>query len=523
MSSILTSPWLKSLLPLLGFVMLLFSPLGAEKACGDNELAPPEPQAIRSEPCPAPLHLPQVRTSMRFVDAEVKDVLRLLAKEYGLNLIISEKVAGAITLDFNQVLLEDIFFSVLKTAGLGYTLKGDVILIATKKEIRDEETQRVQELEKQGEANKKIQEAQQKIIPFVSKMIRVKYILNAKATESIAKEIDVEKKEIRNLTQLAEALRKMLSQREGAGIEVVDAANAIVVTDIPEKVDQIVNLIKELDVPSPQILIEAKITLVDSDFTRELGIQWGGRAGSGDLTITGQRARTWTQTSQTATENGTTTDTSDLSTSDTGSTFAVDLPAAVKSGSGGAIGILAGNIQKDFLDVQLSALEDKGQAKVLASPRVITQDNQKAYIKIGDEIPFVERTVASGVITTELKFKDAAIELEVSPHTVGDEVFMDIVVARKTADFSRAIEGNPPLRAQALTTKVSVKTGETFAVGGLTLNEETTAVNAVPFFSRIPLLGLLFKKETKIKNKRELIIFITPSIVGGETPGETNV
>jgi len=198
----------------------------------------------------------------------------------------------------------------------------------------------------------------------------------------------------------------------------------------------------------------------------------------------------------------------------------VDLPAAVGQGKGGAIGFLLGDIKGDFLDAQLSALEDEGQAKLLARPRVITQDNQKAYIKIGDEIPYLEKTIASGVVTTDLKFKDAAIELEVSPHTVDDEVFLDVVVARKVPDYARAIDGNPPLRAQALTTKVSVKSGQTFAIGGLTLEEETATTNAVPFFSRIPLLSFLFKKEGKTKRKDELIIFITPTIINAAIRGE---
>lgn len=471
------------------------------------------------------LNLPKERCSMSFFEAEVKDVLRLLAKGYGLNLIISEKVSGLITLDFDQVPLEDIFFSVLKTAGLGYALKGDVILIATQKELREEETERVKELEKQSESQKKIMEARKKTEELVSKTIKVNYILNAKATESIAKELAVPKEAIQNLNQLAGALRKMLSDRKDASIEVVEAANALIITDVPEKVEQIVALIKELDIPSPQILVEARITLIDSDYARELGIQWGGRAGEGNIVVTGQRSRTWTgttgQINTDANGSSTTAGTSTQTSSDSGSTFAVNLPAAVGAGKGGAIGLLIGDLQNDFLDVQLSALEDKGQAKILASPRVITQDNQKAYIKIGDEIPFLERTIASGVITTELKFKDAAIELEVSPHTVLDEVFMDIVVARKTADWSNAIEGNPPLRAQALTTKVSVKSGTTFALGGLTLEEETKSTNAVPFFSRIPIFSLLFKKDTKIKTKRELIIFITPTIIGEATDDRT--
>ena len=119
-------------------------------------------------------------------------------------------------------------------------------------------------------------------------------------------------------------------------------------------------------------------------------------------------------------------------------------------------------------------------------------------------------------------FKDAAIELEVSPHMVGDKVFMDIVVARKIPDFKLAIAGNPTLTTQALTTKVSVKNGETLVVGGLTEEEEITTTHAVPFFYRIPLINFFFKNDNKTKTKRELIIFITPTIFTGDSTGDTD-
>ncbi len=315
----------------------------------------------------------------------------------------------------------------------------------------------------------------------------------------------------------------MLSDQKGANIQVVDAANALVITDIPEKVEQIKTLVKELDQPSAQIMIESRLVMVDSDHVRDIGIEWGGRVQNQDLMISGQRSRSWS----TETSNTTGTDPTEAAnttkTSDTGSIAGVDLPAAIAAaGHGGSIGFLLGDITKDFLDVQLTALEDKGRGKILASPRVVTQDNQKAYIKIGDEIPYQEVTFNGGATTTTVKFKDAAIELEVSPHMVGDKVFMDIVVARKTADFKLAIAGNPTLRTQALTTKVSVKNGETLVVGGLTEEEEITTTHAIPFFYRIPLINFFFKNDSKSKAKRELIIFITPTIFTGDSTGDTD-
>lgn len=483
-------------------------------------LVSPQPHGFAQATGSQELILPQDKCSMRFVDADVRDVLRLLGKEYGLNLVLSETVKGLITLEFEQVALADIFHSVLHAAGLGYAVRGNVVLIAPEKELRAAETDRLTDLEKQTESQKKIIEAQQKETEareamggLTSKTVKVKYIFNTQATESIAKELTVTKQETKNLTQLAESLRKMLSTRKGASIEVVDSANALIVTDIAERVDQIVEVIKELDVPSPQIMVEARITAVDTEYTRELGIKWGGRAGETGVVVSGDRSLTRSEDSSTSSTGTTTLGTTTVRTTDEGSNIAVDLPAAIGPGAGGAISLLIGDLKNDYLDVQLSALEDKGRARLLACPKVLTQDNQKAYIKIGDEIPYREQTIASGVITTSLKFKDAAIELEVSPHTVGDEVFMDLVVARKTPDWANAIQGNPPLRAQAVTTKVSVKSGQTFALGGLTLEEKTKGTNAVPFFSRIPLLGWIFKLDTKGSTQRELIIFITPTIL----------
>ena len=393
-----------------------------------------------------------------------------------------------------------IFDSILNTAGIGYNIKGDVIIIATKKELREEETERVKALEKQREASKKIKEAEKKeaeakegLIKLITKTVKVNYILNTQATASIAKELKAGKKTLKDLTQLASVLKKMLSSRKGASIEVVDVANTLIITDIPEKVEQIIGVIKELDVPSRQIIIESKITEIDSNYVKELGIQWGGRYKSGDLTLGGSSPNS--------------------GIGGTDENFVVDLPAGVQTGSGGAIGLLIGNIDKDFLAMKLSALEDIGKGKVLSSPRIITQDNQKAYIKIGDEIPYQEKTGSGPDATFSVEFKDAAIELEVTPHTVGDEVFIDIVVAKKSPDWSNTILGNPPLKAQALTTKVSVKNGQTFALGGLSQEDESTVTSSVPFFSSIPVLGLMFKNEIKVKTRKDFIIFITPTII----------
>jgi type IV pilus assembly protein PilQ len=170
---------------------------------------------------------------------------------------------------------------------------------------------------------------------------------------------------------------------------------------------------------------------------------------------------------------------------------------------------MIGKSTSEFIDIQLSAMEDEGKVKVLSSPKIITQDNQPAYIESGDEIPY--QTIEEGG-AFEVSFKKAVVSLKVTPHVIGNNIFMDITINKDTKGGT-TVRGDIIINTNELTTKVMVVNGETVVIGGLIEQTNSDTLNKVPFLSEIPLLGWLFKKNTKVNDKNELLIFITPSVL----------
>jgi len=202
-----------------------------------------------------------------------------------------------------------------------------------------------------------------------------------------------------------------------------------------------------------------------------------------------------------------------------GSNFIVNLPATIPlGGPGSSLGFTLGRSATKVLDIQLTALEQDGKLKLLAAPRLTTMNHERAWIESGTEIPFRNQSVSGGGVTTfTVEFKSASIELEVTPHVVGDglsqAVFLEVLVTRKEADFARAIDGNPPLLSRTIYTRALVKTGETVVIGGLMREDTTETVEKVPWFSDLPFFGWFFRRTQERDEKSQLMIFITPSIL----------
>ncbi len=495
-------------MPILFLVWLILGPTGY---C--LEKTPPQNGRIEEN------IFPSGNFSMELEDADIRNVLRALAKESTLNIVVSDEVEGRISVNIHDVSLKNAFLSILRGAGLGYAVEGGIIRVDLLDTIREEKTKILESIQKQREAEQKAREAERKIkedekklIDLITVAVKVNYIINSKATRSIAKELGVKKEVVKDLDGLKKALTKLLTDRKGTSIEVIEANNTLLITDIPDNVEKITKLVKELDVPPQQVLIKARITELNSAYARELGVKWGG------IYHTGSSGKSFTSGSY-ETENGSTANSTsgDISggkyniSGGAGDNYLVNLPANVAQGVGGAInfGFITNSLN---LDIQLSALEDEGLANILASPHVITQDNQRAYIKSGEEIPYQQRTYSGGATFGELEFKDVAIELEVTPHIVKDSVFLDIVVARKEANRTINVK-EPPINSRAMTTKVSVKDGTTVVIGGLTREFTANTSNKVPYLAKIPLLGYFFRHKGKEKEKLELLIFITPNIL----------
>jgi len=402
--------------------------------------------------------------SMEFRDADLKDVLRALGQENQLNIIVGEKVRGKVTLSFREVSFEEALKAILKVNNLVSFREGDIIRVI-KSPFGDGET-----------------DLETRIIP-------ISYA-DAKETKEIIKEL--------------------LTKKGSVSLDV--RTNSLIVRDDPGNIHKIVTVIESLDSETPQVMIEARIVEVNSNFTRELGIQWGGRLEAG--------SNKFFQATGTTLTGGT-----GLS----GSNFLVNLPATVSPGSGGAIGLLVGSIgSARQLDLQLSAMEDTGRGRILSNPRVLTLNNKKAIISSGTEILIPTAAILSTGAqtgtsggtsvtgtgaTTGVTTIDAKLELTVIPHITPDnQILLYVKTTKKDPDFSQQVQGIPPLLTRTAETHLLVGNRETIAIGGIYTRRESTAEKGVPWLSKIPIIGWLFKKQIKNEIQNELLIFITPTI-----------
>lgn len=407
--------------------------------------------------------------SMEFRNAELKDVLRALGQENQLNIIISDDVDGKLTLSFREVTFEEALEAILKINNLTSFREGDIIRV-------------MKSPFGEGEAD-----LATKILPI--------HFANAK--------------------EMQESVKGLLTKK---GSLTVDArTNALVVRDYAWNMAKIYEVVKELDSKTPQVMIEARIVEVNSNFTRELGVQWGGKVyeagSSGIFQVTGAKSGT----------TGALTGGTGLS----GSNLAVNLPAA-GVGSGGGLGFSFGNVASTLqLDLQLSAMEDTGRGKILSNPRILTLNNKEAKISSGTEILIPttailstagsgSSTTAGSTATTGVTTIDAKLELTVTPHITPDnQILIHVKTNKKDPDFSRQVQNIPPLSTRTAETDLLVGDNETVVIGGIYTRNESQGEKGVPWLSKIPILGWLFKKETKTDIQNELLIFITPTVYKG--------
>jgi type IV pilus assembly protein PilQ len=420
--------------------------------------------------------------TLEFRDADLKDVLRALGQENGLNVIIGEDVNGRLTLSFQRVTVHEAFDAILKINNLISFQDGTIIRVV-KSPFAD------------GENN------------MTTEIIPINF---ATAKES------------------ADTVKTLLSKQGSVAID--NRTNSLIIRDLPDNIARIVSIVKSLDSRTPQVLIEARIVEAGTNFTRELGVQWGGNfqksTSGGNYQVTG------------ATNNpggaGSTARPLTGGAGLSGNNFVVNLPATVAQGAGGALGFTFGNIANTRqLDIQLSAMEDSGRGRILSNPRVLTMDNKEATISSGTEI-FIQTAVLSGTSTgtssgttsggtssgtsgvNGVTKIDAKLELVVTPHITPDNrVVMHVKADKKEPDYNRQVQNIPPLATRSAETDLVVMDGETIVIGGIYTRNESVGTKGIPFLSRIPILGWLFKKETKVDNQSELLIFITPTIYKG--------
>ncbi|MEW6368957.1 MAG: type IV pilus secretin PilQ [Acidobacteriota bacterium] len=407
--------------------------------------------------------------NLDLVDAPIEQVFRLISEISGLNVITDPGVSGRVTVHFKGVPWDQALDLILKTNGLGYVLENRVVRIAKLDVLAQEETKK-----------RNLRDA---------KLLSVDL-------KTITKSLSYAK-----VTDMEGVLRKMLSQR---GEIITDPrTNTVIVSDIPDRITAINKLIESLDTATPQVTIQAKIVESSSNYTQSLGIQWGFQATAD--------ARHGNQTSlsfpnHVLIDGGAVGGTTGLVGPLGG--YAVNLPApAFNSG----IGISVGNVLDTFmLDAALTALENSGRGRILSAPKVTTQNNIRASIIQGREIPV--QTTANNTTTTT--FKNAALELNVTPQiTAEGTIIMLVDIKNDQADFANLVNGIPPIITQKALTTVLVRDGGTSVIGGIYRAEDSYSKNNVPYLHKIPILGYLFKSYSTQRTNRELLIFLTPRIV----------
>ena len=413
------------------------------------------------------------RISLDFQQADVTNILRLIADVSGFNIVVGEGVKSKVTMKLVNVPWDQALDMLLKMNGLGMIRQGSIVWVDT-----------LSNLAKQQDEEARVKDAKVKAEELVD---RVFYIKNIQAQE------------------LMTSLRQYLSPR---GVMQFNAgSNALIVRETESKLVIMRQLVDGLDLEVPQVQIEARIVQADTVYARGLGIQWGFQAAN----------RTPSTFNAIGGLNGPFGEVAGTGNNTISRSFLVNLPAQVGGlpavpGLGWTFGKLGGDFA---LDMRLSAGELLGLTKVIAAPKIMTLDKREAKISQGESIPF-QTTSLQGTQTT---FVDANLELNVTPQITSRDPKEDAkmillkVRATRNAVGARSNPAGPSIDRREANTQVLVRDGETMVIGGVFVDTQNNNVQGVPYMSRIPVLGWLFKNKSESVSKQELLIFLTPSIV----------
>jgi type IV pilus assembly protein PilQ len=405
--------------------------------------------------------------SLELKDADVKDVLRTFAKITGLNVVVDPDVTGSVTVQLENVPWDQCLDIILRINRLDAAVENNVLRVA-KLERLTQEKQNIAQFKKEEEA--------------------------AKPMRTVTKKTSYAK--AATVAGLLRSQNFILSDR--GSVIVDDRTNQLIIRDSSDRIDGILNLIDSLDEANPQVIIEARIVETTRNFSRKLGLSWGfsGVNDAAHGNTTGLRF----PYSGTA-EGG------------VGAGGYAPKTGLGQEVPGGVIGLTFADILDAFnLDFTLAAAESNGLAKIVSSPKVTTQNNEKASIQSGVQLPI--QTVANNTVTVQ--YIDATLQLNVTPQiTAEGTVMLDITIQKREPLAGVAVTGgtNVPLSTRDAKTKVLVRDGGTTVIGGIYTLTDNDARDSVPGLGKIPILGALFRSKSVSNKHDELLIFITPRIV----------
>jgi type IV pilus assembly protein PilQ len=435
-----------------------------------------EAPAYAAEGAPQQARYRGKRVSFEFKDIDIQNLLRVIAEISKRNVVLADDVSGRVTIRLRNVPWDQALDLILRTKQLGKEEFGNIIRIAPLKTLEEEARLR-------QERKKSLQQQEDLLV----NLIPVNY--------AVAGEMSARVKDV-------------LSER--GSVTVDTRTNVLIVKDVRANTEKARALVRSLDTQTPQVLIESRIVEANTTFSRQLGVQWGGQARAAAATGNATGLIFPNSVAVTGGAGGGAIGLVD------NPNFAVNLPASVGEGIGGALGFTFGSAGGALqLNLRLSAAENEGTVKTISAPKVTTLDNNTARISQGVSIPF-SQTSAQGVNTT---FIEARLSLEVTPHITQDgSILMSINASNNQPDpASTGANGQPAIQRKEANTQVLVKDGDTTVIGGIYVRRGSTSTSRVPFLSSIPVLGLLFKNNTERDDRQELLIFITPRILNRQT------
>ncbi len=401
------------------------------------------------------------KVSLDFQAADVRNILRIIADVSGQNVITSEKVSGKVTMKLVDVPWDLALEIILKNNNLGMVRTGNIIRVAT-----------ADELSKEREVHVTDVQTVEKVEPLYLKVFPVNY-------ES---------------SQMLKANLTAIKSARGT-IDVNDRTNTLIIQDTKDRLAEMEKLIEVLDKRTVQVLIEARIVEVSHTHVKELGIKWGG-----------------TYTGATGSGFPATVGLSGISSGAQSSAAGGVVNLGTSGQAMGALGVRLGSVDSTaLLDMQLMALQNNGKGRILSMPKISTMNNIEALIESGREIPF-QTTSSAG---TQTQFKKANLTLKVTPHVTDDNfIRLEIEANKDEADFANQLPNSPPpILTKHAKTVVLIKDGDTTVIGGMFKEIKTETEAGVPFFSKIPVIGWLFKSHMDSNSGEELLIFITPKVL----------
>ena len=437
--------------------------------------------------------------TFNFQDVPVRTVLQLIAEESNLNVVAADTVQGNVTLRLVNVPWDQALDLVLQAKGLDKRQSGNVVWVAPQSEIAKYEQDK-------AEARVKLENSAEMVTEYIP--------INYGNAEDIAKLLTDDAKNGKGGGGSGESQRGFLSPRGSISFD--RRTNTLLVIDIPPRVASIRDLVNKLDKPVDQVVIEARIVIANESFARELGAKFGISGKNNNVFFNNTVANNVAYEDSVAKANNANSavpppNPLQAPTLTHGLNF--NIPSALAGAGSLALSILNAGYA---LDLELSALQNEGRGEIISNPRIVTSNQKEALIKQGDQIGYVTTTGGQQGNLPNVQFKDAILQLKVTPTITNDgRIFlnMDLQKDDLSGYVNTGVGQVPQIATREVTTAVLVEDGQTVVVGGVYEFKDQNSLSKIPFLGDIPILGNLFKNRNHTKSKAELLVFVTPKVI----------